>query len=128
MDAYIKLLKHMQEQGSKNNPPSIQLGEMVNSNTLKIGDLQIDKSNLLIADYLLKDYKRKIKIPLVTATGITESQSVGEHGSHSHNVTSIGINDVEINFNDTLKTGDIVAVIPTNDMQIYIILARVVKV
>ncbi len=81
MNPYIEILKHMQDQGAKYNPPSIQLGEMINSNTCKIGDLQIDKDNLLIADDLLN-----------------------------------------------IKAGDIVAVIPTNDMQTYIILARVVKV
>lgn len=126
-DPYDGILKHMRNEGAKFNLPGIQLGEMVNSNTLKIGDLQIDKDNLLIADYLLKDYKRKIKIQLAAATGVTEVQSVGDHGSHSHNVKSIGVNDAEISFIDTLKDGDVMAVIPTSDMQTYIILARVVK-
>lgn len=117
MDAYVEILKHMQNQGAKFNPPAMQLGEMVNSTTLKIGDLQVDKDNLLIADYLLNTYKRKIKIPTTTATGI-----VGEHS-----ISSIGIPDAQMNFTDTLKAGDVVLVTPISDMQLYIILAKVVK-
>ena len=50
---YVEILKHMQKQGSKLNPPSVQIGVMISSNVLKIGDLQLDKDNLLIADYLV---------------------------------------------------------------------------
>lgn len=82
MDPYIEILQRMRSEGAKFNPPGIQLGEMINSTILKIGDLQVDKTNLLIADYLIID---------------------------------------------NLKADDVVVVIPTNDMQTYIILARVVR-
>ena len=83
MNPYIEIIKHMQFEGAKNNPPTIQLGQMIDEHTLKLGDLQITKENLLFADYLLTN---------------------------------------------GLKVGDIVAVMPTADRQMYIVLCRVVSV
>ena len=126
---YSKIIEQMKKQGATSNPPTIAIGEVISSNplTVKIGDLQIDKDNILITDYLLKDYKRKIKIPEATATGETNNVSVGDHGTHKHSVDNIGINEVEITFLDTLKAGDRLAILPTSDKQNYIILARVVS-
>lgn len=50
-DPYVELVKIIKERGADDNPPSLQLGTMVGSNILKIGDLQIDSSNLLINEY-----------------------------------------------------------------------------
>jgi hypothetical protein len=126
---YSKLIEQMKKQGATSNPPSVQIGEVISPNplTIRIGDLQIDKDNILIADYLLKDYKRKIKIPEVVATGETNNVSVGDHGTHKHSVDKIGINEVEIIFLDAFKQGDKLAVLSTEDKQTYIILARVVS-
>lgn len=126
---YSKLIEQMKKQGATSNPPSVQIGEVISPNplTIRIGDLQIDKDNILMADYLLKEYKRKVKIPEVTATGETNNVSVGDHGIHKHSVEKIGINEVEITFLDTFKQGDKLAIIPTSDRQTFIILARVVS-
>jgi len=126
---YSKLIEQMKKQGATSNPPSVQIGEVISPNplTIRIGDLQIDKDNILIADYLLKDYKRKIKIQEVVATGETNNVSVGDHGTHKHSVDKIGINEVEIIYLDTFKQGDKLAVLSTEDKQTYIILARVVS-
>lgn len=126
---YSKLIEQMKKQGATSNPPSVQIGKVISPDplTVKIGDLQIDKDNILIADHLLKEYKRKIKIPEVTATGETNSISVGDHGTHKHSVEKIGINEVEITFLDTFKQGDKLAIVSTSDRQTYIILARVVS-
>lgn len=126
---YSKMVELMKKQGATSNPPSVQIGEVISPNplTIRIGDLQIDKDNILIADYLLKDYKRKIKIPEVVATGETNNVSVGDHGTHKHSVEKIGINEVEITFLDTFKQGDKLAALSTEDKQTYIILARVVS-
>ena len=126
---YSKIIEQMKKQGASSNPPAIEIGKVISPNplTIRIGDLQIDKDNILIADYLLKEYKRKIKIPEVTATGETNNVSVGDHGTHKHNVIKVGVNEVEITFLDTLKQGDKLAILPTSDRQTYIILARVVS-
>ena len=97
---FSSLIEIMREQGSFNNSPDLMIGEILNSPpniAIKVGDIQLDKDNLYIADYLLEDYKRKIQIKeesLIShsggsVTGKTNSASVSEHGSHSHNVNSL---------------------------------------
>lgn len=99
---YSELVKIMQEQGAKFNPPTIEIGEVISPNPLKIrlGDLQIDKDNILINDFLLQGYQRQFKV-----NGITN----------------------EYEAIDTLKKGDLLAILPTEDRQTYIVLCKVVS-
>lgn len=48
----------MRTQGAKYNTPYVQLGVVVSPDplTIKLGDLQIGKENLLVAEYLLPSY------------------------------------------------------------------------
>lgn len=118
----------MRTQGGKNNTPYVQLGVVVSADplTVKLGDLQIGKENLLIADYLLPDYQRVASIPITDGSGVMSSTSIGEHGSHTHNITKLGI-EGEIVLTDGLKADDIVALIPSLDEQTYIVLAKLVS-
>lgn len=128
---YSKIVKLIRNEGKFFNPPSILLGVVLSTQpslSIKVNDLQINKENLLIADNLLGTYTRQFDIPSTTnINDAISSTSVGEHGSHTHSINSIGI-DGTINFIDTLKVGDNLAVLPTEDMQIFIILARVVSI
>lgn len=60
---YSALINHMREQGGKNNTPYVQVGLVISPDplTIKLGDLQIGKDNLLVADYLLPGYARRSK-------------------------------------------------------------------
>jgi len=109
----------MREQGAKYNTPYVQIGVVISADplTIKLGDLQIDKDNLLVTDYLLPNYTRKITISNTPASGSTTMGTI----------TNIGIPDGDIVFTDGLKGNDIVALIPTIDEQTYIVLARVVS-
>ena len=120
MDAYNKILNLMENHGGKYNPPSIDIGVVISNKpmTIKIGDLQLTKDNLLIADFLLANYKRKINISSTSASGNTSN---GE-------IISVAIPDGEINLTDGLKENDIVACLATEDRQRYIVLCRVVRV
>lgn len=100
-DPYVKMINLMKERGADSNPPGIQLGTMINSNTLKVGDLQVGRQNLYIASYLVSNKPGKV----ITDTG-------------TYNIVNLL----------KLKAGDVVAVMPTVDMQTYIILAKVVRV
>ena len=117
---FSDLVAIMRDQGSAYNPTSIQLAEVINpppNLIIKFGDLEIDKDFILIADYLLDSYKRQITIPSTSASGTA--------GDHS--ISSISIPNGEIDFKDTLKKGDLLAVMPTQDKQKYIIIAKVVS-
>ncbi|MGB9813537.1 MAG: DUF2577 domain-containing protein [Thermovenabulum sp.] len=127
---YSTLIKIMREQGAKYNPPSIQIGQVISpppNIVIKIGDLQVDKDNILIADYLLPTYQRQISIPMTSGAGIMSSEIVGDHGTHTHTIYQLEISQGKIQTQDTLKSGDLVAVMPTEDRQTYIVLAKVVS-
>ncbi|MBC2579688.1 DUF2577 domain-containing protein [Clostridium sp. DJ247] len=119
MDAYNKILNIMENHGLKYNPPSIDIGIVISESplTIKIEELQLTKDNVLVADFLLPNCKRKINIPNTTAAGSITSGSI----------TSISIPEGELNFTDGLKKNDIIACLATEDRQKYIILARLVK-
>lgn len=131
----------MRTQGGKNNTPYVQVGVVIASDplTVKLGDLQIGKDNLLVADYLLPDYSRKytesgnIKFDESGSLGTTTGTTVGSYGSHTHDIATLSVDadntqSGDFTFSDGLAKDDIVALIPTLDEQTYIILARVVSV
>jgi len=126
---YSGIVNHMREQGAKYNPSSIQIGIVISSDPLiiKVGDLQLYKDDMYIADYLLKDYKLEIDMPLIDGTGAMSSVSVGDHGSHTHDISKLGITKGIINSNIGLIKDDTVIAFATDDEKKYIILARVVS-
>lgn len=142
---FSSLIEIMREQGSFNNSPDLMIGEILNSPpniAIKVGDIQLDKDNLYIADYLLEDYKRKIQIKeesLIShsggsVTGKTNSASVSEHGSHSHNVNSLSVTDADVDIRGylvqkdcLLKRGEKVALQQINGTNQFIVYARLVR-
>ncbi|MBW9158867.1 DUF2577 domain-containing protein [Clostridium tagluense] len=128
-DPYSGLVNHMREQGAKYNPPAIQIGIVISSDplTIKVGDLQLDKDDILVADYLLKNYKLEINMPLTDGTGVISSSTVGDHGDHTHTISKLGITKGIINSRIGLIKDDAVVMLATEDEQKYIVLARVVS-
>ncbi|APM40540.1 DUF2577 domain-containing protein [Clostridium kluyveri] len=116
---YNDILLKMRSQGAAYNPPSIDIGKVISSDplTIQINDTPLTKKNLLVSDFLLANYKRRIKIPSTSATGSTTDGSI----------TSIGIPDAELNFIEGLKKDDMVACLATPDGQKYIVLCKVVS-
>lgn len=108
-DPFLEMINVIKNKGAAFNPPSIQLGTVISPEPLviKLGGIQIDKDNILIADYLLKDY-------------IREYQSSSNKANWS--TTSY------IKYTDVFKKDDILAVLATEDNQTFIILARVVSI
>ena len=143
---YTEMLGLIQEHGAKYNPPSIRLAEVLAPPPeliIKLGDIQVDKNNILIADYLLADYKRAYfanggLVFKDDKLGGETAQNACQH-PHPHKMKSIEVDthDYHIEgrvsegsglwFKDTLVKGDMLAVMPTYDMQLYIILARLVR-
>lgn len=126
---YSDLVSIMQNQGAKYNPPSVTLGKVINplpDLIILIGDLQVDKENLLLADDL-QEHHRLINMPLTTAAGSTDQTSVADHGTHSHNMNQIGFDDWDIKVESCLVKNDLVAVLPLAGYQKYIVLCKVVS-
>lgn len=132
---YKNLLSMMQDQGKKHNPPSICLGEITSINpiNIKVEDLILDKDDLLISDNLVQGYKSNVDITssgtLVSNTQNTSGGS-GESSfaSHSHAINNDYnlTGSAELSFKDQLKIGDLLALMPTENRQIYIVLCKVV--
>lgn len=120
---YSKMIEMMNKRG--NQVTGMEVGQVISPSplTIKIGDLQIGKGDMFVADYLLANYKREITLPTTSATGQTSSAS-----AHSHSINTVGINKGEVTFLATLKKGDLLAVYPINNNQKYIILARLVRI
>lgn len=141
---YSKMIEIMKNKGASSNPPSIQIGEVIEpppNLVIKVNDLQVDKDNILIADYLLKEHQRKTTIR-GERIKFTKNNPVGETevaSSHSHPLSVVSVDSVPVEIDakgesshiqteDTLEKGDLLAVLPVEDRQLYIILARLKEV
>lgn len=109
---YSQLVNLIREQGTRGNSPDLMLAEVLTPYpeiTVKAGDIQLDKDNLFIADYLLPNYKRAYYIEGVMhfeASGSNlsgdakdssiPSADVGNHGSHSHGTHKHDLNQVSV--------------------------------
>ena len=108
----------MQEQGEKYNSPSVNLGQVISIAplTIKLGELSLDKDDLLISDILIGNCSR-------TATLIlSASDSIGNESG----AASLSGNGTII-LNTSLQKGDLVAMMSTKNRQKYIVLCKVVK-
>jgi hypothetical protein len=129
--AYVKMLNMMRSQGSKDNPITLQLGIMQSANSVKIGDLVLDKEDIMIADYLLTGYKRELVTPYVKSVEVEVDTTVtisGESGSATSTATVDAPVEKYMETKTGLKKGDIVAVMKLSDNDTYVILAKVVSV
>ena len=126
----------MQEQGNKYNTPSVCIGKIVKVQPLQIktGELLLEQDDLFISDLLTSTYKRSAHI--VSSGELTSSTQVTSGGTgdasfatHNHKISaSYNLNGTaDIVFEDSLKKGDLLALIPTENRQTYIVLCKVVK-
>lgn len=130
---YSSFIEIMKEQGAKNNPPGIKIARVtsISDNDIKIevDDLVVDKDNIYISDYLLKNYKREIRTDDISDlegnTNIVNDG--GESLDHKHSLVDLKINQAVTYTIDTLEVDDLVAVFPVTDKQTYIILSKVVR-
>ncbi len=126
---YSDLVAMMQSQGAKNNPPFVMLGKVINplpNLLIQIGDLQVDLDNLLLAEDLV-EHQCLTELATATATGVTDQTAVGDHGSHNHHILQIAYTAGELNIASCLAKDDLVAVLPLEGYQNYIVLCKVVS-
>ena len=122
MNGYERIINLMREQGAVKNPASLQLAEMTSATTCKIGDLDIEADDLLIAEHLT-DYEIEIDIESegdLEAPTTTVSQ-------HAHTVKSMTSKNTKIKVHGALKKGDLVLVQRMSDEQ-YVIIEKLVEV
>ena len=126
----------MQEQGKKYNTPAICVGKIVKVQPLQIktGELLLEQDDLFISDLLTRTYKRSAHI--VSSGELTSSTQAASGGTgeasfatHNHKISApynlSGTADIV--FEDSLTKGDLLAIMPTENRQTYIVLCKVVK-
>ncbi|MDR3595095.1 DUF2577 domain-containing protein [Clostridium sp.] len=105
MDPYAKIIHSMRRQGAKNNPPGIYIGTITSpppNLVIQVDDMPLYKDDILIADYLLSGYSRQVTITGGEGTAIEAT-------------------------NSDLNEGDTVVLMPTIDMQTWILLCKAVS-
>lgn len=126
---YAQMLEMMRSQGAKDNPSTIQIGEMLSANSCKIDDLTLNPEDLYIADYLVAGYSRKLTIPYVSGVTVdtTQSDPFGTTDSEGnyHDPDTRTTRQTNITYADGLKKGDKVLV-QVLDNNKYAIIVRVV--
>jgi hypothetical protein len=96
------------------SPPNIRL-------RLKRNSKLVIPSKFIIVPEHLKRHKRRANI---SSSNVSESMSSAGDPSHTHNITSITLNNAEIEFTDELKVGDRVMVAAIQGGQSFFIIDR----
>lgn len=73
---YAEMLNTMRQQGSKDNPTTLQLGTMLSASSVKIDDLVLNAEDLYIADYLRAGYTYSLATPEVKSDGLKRGDTV----------------------------------------------------
>lgn len=100
MTGYEKLLMLLRNEGSRYNPPSLLLGEMISTTEISLGRITLDADDYYIAEHLTK--------PLLTKLNLS---------------SNLADNSTYIN---PLKEGDIVLLYPLTEEK-YVVIERVVE-
>ena len=91
---FAKLLGMMRVQGKKDNPTTLELGEMTGPTTCMVGEMELDEDDLLFNELLLKPVLTKLDI------------EIQDNGGSSHSHSWIDKSE----YMEPLKKGDMVAV------------------
>lgn len=94
----------------------------------------LDKSHLVIAAHVLKDYEREFEI-LEGEIQFTDENcgTTSVSSNHSHNIASLNVDSQtlkakgKIKWTDTLKADDLVILVPAGNGQMYILLDKAVE-
>ena len=115
---YNNFLGIMREQGEINNPVPFLIGEVKTANplTVAIGDFVLERKDLKINSFLLKNYQRRLNLATTGATGVTKTKSGGGDDQNT-----IGIPAGTYTTLDDFAIGDEVLILVSADKQQYII-------
>ncbi|MTI57491.1 MAG: DUF2577 domain-containing protein [Geosporobacter ferrireducens] len=113
-------------------PPNIKVG---------LGDkIILDKEDLILAAHVLDGYQREIEATGITNTGVSSSSGnmsfhlTGNPPPQNYTITGFSLpagttskSEGTLKYTDTLKEGDKVILIPSNDNQKYYLVDKAVR-
>lgn len=110
-------------------PPAPAVGIVISpppNLIVKMNNIEINKENTYIAEYLLAGYRRTARGHFVSATqNAAGGSGEAQYENHKHGIDNDYTDDVI--YTDTLKSGDIVSVFTCEGSQLYIITDKLVK-
>lgn len=121
MNSCEKIIEVIRNEGSKNNPPVIELGEMISDTECRIGGNDLDLEDLYLAEHLT-EHSRTVDVEHVSELHAQTTSSE----NHSHELQTMGVKDARIRIKATLKKGDRVAVYRISEDK-YLVFAKVVS-
>lgn len=78
INPYEKIIKTMRSEGARNNPRTLQLGEMTSDTSVLVGELEFEGEEVLFSEHLLYESVTEIKDAHSPASGLTV-QNESEH-------------------------------------------------
>ncbi len=61
INPYEKIIKTMRSEGARNNPRTLQLGEMTSDTSVLVGELEFEGEEVLFSEHLLYDSVTKVE-------------------------------------------------------------------
>lgn len=153
MERLAKVIKNIGGKSNNSSFKGVELAEVKSLDPFSVifRGIELEKENLKIADYLMKDYEREFQIETDNTTNIRGNKfnlsgnplindinpsgtrpitTIPEAGGSISNVELEGAMEAKgkLKWTDTLKKGDELAVLLTEDEQTLIILCKVVSI
>lgn len=128
MDAITELALMFSERDNKTNL-SITTGRVIKAPPeveVRLNDVVIlKKHQLVFSAHMLKGYERELELKFTS----TNSGATNVADGHSHVIENFDVDskDAKIKTTDTIKSGDEVIMIPTNDGQLYFVIDKAVR-
>lgn len=130
-DPYNTIVQSMREEGAASNPTPFFVGEVLTPNPLliQVGDIQLEREDVLINEMLLSGHTRKLQLEHTSVTGDTTASSGGsgyaEYASHSHSINDMAIASGTYITLDDFQSGDKLVLLMSQDQQQFIVLCKV---
>ncbi len=121
MGPYEQIITIMREQGAAKNPPMLQIGEMTSATTCRVGEIEIESDDYLIAQHLT-DHEIELDIKSNEAIEADTNTTSG----HNHKLLDIKTTKSKVKIYGALKKGDVVLVQRMSD-ELYVIIERLVE-
>lgn len=121
MNAYERIIKIIRQQGSINNPATMQIAEMESETVCMVGDLKLERDDYIIAQHLTEF---EIEIDIEDA-GVLDTET-NTTLDHAQKLALLRTKNSKIKIHSALKKGDIVLVQRLND-ELYVIVERLIE-
>lgn len=131
-DPYLSFVGVMQEEGAVRNTSPYLIGEVKSTEPLVVRteEVELTREDMLINEFLLTAYKRKLRLDITQAEGVSQSSSGGSgsgsdsYASHNHGMNTIGIPDGTFTTLEDFAIGDLVLLLMSSNQQQFILVCK----